>query len=333
MKPEGGEADMRSLGGMILLVDRTMALFVGLAAGAAIAFSFQTAPVEVTAVSVPAVPEPAAPARAAAASRNAPAARAIQAVAAPGATAQAAPRLASAATEGRPIRIGVFGDSFGEGVWAGLYNRLRADPGFEVRQFSERSTGFTRYRSLNILDDIRAKLDRQPVDIAILSFGANDTQGIWDGRHGHAYMSEGWQRIVTERVTAVVALLRERGAAVYWVGLPRMRDPGFDADIQAMNRFYGARMAALGIPYVDTLALTVDDDGEYAPYLPPEPGRAERRMARANDGVHMTIPGYVHLTGGLTDNIRASVDQARAQAVAAAPATADGETAEDGSQG
>ena len=32
---------MRSLGGVILVVDRTMALFVGLAAGAAIAFSFE----------------------------------------------------------------------------------------------------------------------------------------------------------------------------------------------------------------------------------------------------------------------------------------------------
>ena len=96
-----------------------------------------------------------------------------------------APRLAAAVREGRTIQIGVFGDSFGDGVWAGLYNILRGDAGFEVRQFSERSTGFTRYRSLNLLDDTRAKLDRQPVDIAILSFGANDTQGIYlDGR-GH----------------------------------------------------------------------------------------------------------------------------------------------------
>ena len=323
---------MRSLSGVIFIVDRTMALFVGLAAGAAIAFSFETAPVEGTPVSAPAMPEPAPPTRAVT-RRDVPEARAIRAVAAPVATAQAAPRLASAVTEGRPIQIGVFGDSFGEGVWAGLYNRLRADPGFEVRQFAERSTGFTRYRSLNILDDVRAKLDRQPVDIAILSFGANDTQGIWDGQHGHAFMSDGWQSIVTERVTAVVGLLRERGAAVYWVGLPRMRDPRFDADIQAMNRFYGARMAALEVPYVDTLPLTVDDDGRYAPFLPAEPGRAERRMARANDGVHMTIPGYIHLTGGLTDNIRASVDQARAQAMAAAPAAAEDEASEAGSQG
>ena len=37
--------------------------------------------------------------------------------------------------------------------------------------------------------------------------------------------SEGWQRIVTERVTAIVNLLRQRGIQVYWVGLPKMREP------------------------------------------------------------------------------------------------------------
>src|SRR6185436_6322193 len=98
-----------------------------------------------------------------------------------------APRLAGAVREGRTIRIGVFGDSFGDGVWAGLYNILRGDSHYEVRQFSERSTGFTRYRSLNLLDDARAKLDANPVDIAVISYGANDTQGIYlDGR-GHQF--------------------------------------------------------------------------------------------------------------------------------------------------
>jgi hypothetical protein len=95
-----------------------------------------------------------------------------------------------------------------------------------------------------------------------------------------------------------------------------MRDPHFDSDIQAMNHFYAQRMAALDIPYIDTLPLTVDGKGGYAPYLPAEPGRRERRMARANDGVHMTIPGYIHLTRGLTDRIRGSVSRARAAAEA-----------------
>jgi len=295
---------MRSLKGVLLLADRTLALFVGIAVGGVVALSFgggrAGSPVIVVAKASAAAPAPPAPDR----------------IARPAVDA-ATLRLGAAVREHRKIEIGVFGDSFGEGVWAGLYNQLSRDPAFEVRQLAERATGFTRYRSFNILDDVRTKLDRQPVDVAVLSFGANDTQGIYYQGHGHTFMSEGWQRIVSERVTAVVALLRQRGAMVYWVGLPRMRNAAFDADIQAMNRFYSVRMAALGVPYIETLPLTVDSQGRYAPYLPVEPGQRERRMARANDGVHMTIPGYIHLTRGLTARIRNAVDRARAEARAA----------------
>jgi hypothetical protein len=284
---------MRPWDRLILICDRTAVLFIGLGVGAAIATSFfggaETVGQQAEA-SIP--PQPAAPARAAILNHRS--------------ADPAAPRLAAAVREHRPIEIGVFGDSFGDGIWAGLYNRLRSDRRFEVRQLSERSTGFTRYRSLNLLDDIRAKLDRQPVDIAVVSFGANDTQGIYDQGHGNPYMSEGWQRIVTERVTAIVGLLRARGAMVYWVGLPRMRDPAFDTDIQAMNGFYAARMAALDVPYVETLPMSVDAQGNYEPYLPAEHG-GERQLARTNDGIHMTIPGYVYVMRGLTERIRNSV--------------------------
>lgn len=294
---------MRPWDRLILICDRTMVLFVGLAVGAVIASSFLggAETVSQAQAGMPPAPVPTPLNR-----------RTADPV---------TPRLASAVAQHRPIEIGVFGDSFGDGIWAGLYNRLRSDHRFEVRQFSERSTGFTRYRSLNLLDDIRAKLDRQPVDIAVVSFGANDTQGIFDQGHGNAYMSEGWQRIVTERVSAVVQLLRDRGAMVYWVGLPKMRDEHFDADIQAMNRFYAARMAALDVPYVETLPMSVDAEGSYEPYLPAEHG-GERQLFRTNDGIHMTIPGYIYAVRGLSDRIRNSVAQAppQAEAQAASPA-------------
>jgi len=291
---------MRPLDKLILIFDRTMVLFIGLAVGGAIAASFlggtETSGGQAQAGTPP------------------PLTQAVKAAALNRRTVDpATPRLVQAAAHHRKVEIGVFGDSFGDGIWAGLYNILRSDQRFEVSQFSERSTGFTRYRSLNLLDDIRSKLDRQPVDIAVVSFGANDTQGIFDAGHGNAYMSDGWQRIVTERVTAVVGLLRERGAMVYWVGLPKMRDPHFDTDIQAMNHFYADRMAALDVPYVETLPMSVDAAGNYEPYLPAEQGR-ERQLARTNDGIHMTIPGYIHAMRGLSDRIRSSVAQAETQA-------------------
>ncbi|MDB5692294.1 MAG: hypothetical protein JWO81_1357 [Alphaproteobacteria bacterium] len=289
---------MRPLDRLILIFDRTFVLFIGLAVGAVIASSFVggAATMSQARAGLPLAPAPAPLDR-----------RTSDPV---------TPRLAAAVAQHRPIEIGVFGDSFGDGIWAGLYNRLRRDGRFEVLQFSQRATGFTRYRSLNLLDDTKAKIDRQPVDIAVISFGANDTQGIFDQGHGNPYMSDGWQRIVTERVSAVVRLLRDRGAMVYWVGLPKMRDPHFDADVQAMNRFYAARMAALDVPYVETLPVSVGADGNYAPYLPAEPGR-ERRLARTNDGIHMTIPGYVYAMRGLSERITNSVPRPQAEAHAA----------------
>jgi uncharacterized protein len=220
--------------------------------------------------------------------------------------------LASAASLDRDVNVGVFGDSFGDGIWWALDQRLDGN-GIEVHRLSRPATGFTTYQNVNLLDDIRAKLDRQPLDIAIVSFGANDTQGIFLDGHGNTFMSEGWQRIVTERVTAVVALLRERGVQVYWVGLPKMREAAFDADMVRMNAFYAARMQALNVPYFETATLSADANGRYAPYLI-DPRTRARVNARTNDGIHMTIPGYIIVMRPLTERIRRSVAQARVQA-------------------
>jgi len=294
---------------LLFALDRTAVLFIGIVVGAVVGASFFSGGSSVPggeARAKPVLPPPTPVAASPASQTNSTVADSL------------APRLAAAVREGRTIRIGVFGDSFGDGVWAGVYNILRGDNRYEVRQFSERSTGFTRYRSLNLLDDARAKLDRNPVDIAIISYGANDTQGIYlDGR-GHQFMTEGWQRIVTERVTAIVNLMRERGIQVYWVGLPKMRETQFDTDVRAMNAFFTSRMLALNVPYIETATLSTGRDGQFAPYLT-DPRTSQRFNARTNDGVHMTIPGYILVMRPLTDRIRRSVAAAGGPGAPAAP--------------
>ena len=120
---------------------------------------------------------------------------------------------------------------------------------------------------------------------------------------------------------AIVQLLREHGVMVYWVGLPKMRDDHFDADIHQMNQFYAARMASLGVPYFETFAQSVDAGGQYEPYLPADPQSGERQAYRTNDGIHMTIPGYIYAMRGLSDRIRGTVAEARAQLEHEAPAS------------
>ena len=104
-------------------------------------------------------------------------------------------------------------------------------------------------------------------------------------------------------------MLRRHGAAIYWVGLPVMRDPAFDRDGAAMNAFYKGLMARLGVPFVDIRPLTTDATGHYDAYYLDRDG--SRKLFRANDGVHMSMNGYIHVSRGLADRIRTSVAESR----------------------
>ncbi|MGE3692375.1 MAG: GDSL-type esterase/lipase family protein [Novosphingobium sp.] len=271
--------------GLAKLLDRTAVLFIGIGVGATIAAAFAQG----DASGSRAAGDP--PRATMAAARSCPTG------------VQLAPHLMRTIRQGKNIEIGVFGDSFGEGIWAGLYNDLRDDPDFVVHRFSKQSTGFTRYSSLNLLDDARQKIAAQPVDIAVINFGANDTQDIYDQGRLMPYMSPDWQRVVGERVKAYVELFRSQGASVVWVGLPRMRKPSFDGQIQQMNRFYADLMCDLKVPFIDTLPKSIDRQGAYSEYLKPADG-GEPVKARAADGIHMSMTGYRILIADMTANIR-----------------------------
>lgn len=271
------------------LTDRTAVLFIGIAVGAAISQAFANGgPVlgsqQAVAATSTALP-PIAPVP-----RNCPSALTIT------------PELNAAIRRGETIDVGVFGDSFGDGLWSAVHLRLRGNERFADYRFAKNSTGFTRYRSLNILEDIRAKLDRQPVDIAIISFGANDTQGLWENGRSVAYMSDPWKGRTSEKIDAVIELMRERGVSVVWVGLPKMREPNFEAEIAQMNAFNAHLMCSLNVPFIDTVPASVDAEGNYTSHIT-RPGRAEPMRFRAGDGVHMTMQGYGVLIEDLLDDI------------------------------
>ncbi len=293
---------------LVALADRTAVLFLGVAAGAAIGYAFgrsgERSPERAVIKPAPI---------AAAAKPGAPPAARVD----PRGFEFALPfqqHLLDTVKAGKPVTVGVFGDSFGDGVWSALYRLLPASEHFRVLKYSQQSTGFTRYSSLNLEEHAQEQLAADgPVDVAVISFGANDTQGVYSGRHAAALMSPEWQRVIGERVDRFVALLRARGAMVYWVGLPKMRKASFDDDIAGMNDFYTARMKALNVPFIDIKPLTVDGAGEFAQYLP-DPVSHERRLLRANDGVHMSMNGYVVITRSLAERIKAYVAAARAKA-------------------
>lgn len=290
----------------LVVLDRTAVLFCGVAAGVAIGLAFAPQLNEAlsgapAAVSGAAVVEPAAPPLPGALAGSSVPAALPAGVAGP---AREPAGFARAVAAGRPFRIGVFGDSFGDGLWAALYNQLPRREAFQVLRYSQQATGFTRYRQTNLEEALAAQLADGPVDVAVISFGANDVQGIIvDGRVA-PLLSPRWQAAIAARITRYVEMLRAQGAEVVWIGLPIMRDPGFDAQVQALNRFHAGVMQRLGVPFIDTRRAAVGPDGGYASHLN-DPATGAPWLVRAGDGIHMSMKGYRLLTDALAVRLRA----------------------------
>ena len=208
---------------------------------------------------------------------------------------------------GRPVVVGVFGDSLGDGLWAGLYHQLRDGRNYEVVKFSRAATGLARYDYVNVQERAAAQLADRHIDIAVVMVGANDEQGIITNHQVLNFNTPQWREVYGGRIDALVGLLRRHGAAVYWVGLPKMRRAGYDQKSEVLNGLYSGHANALGVPFIPTIPVTVDGRGGYDDYLV-EGGHP--RLMRAKDGVHMTMAGYLRIAAPVSGLIRQDVGRA-----------------------
>ncbi len=225
-----------------------------------------------------------------------------------------------------PLRVGVFGDSMADGLYAALYRDLRDEPRVTVTKFSEVSTGLSRYDYVNIQAKTQRQISETPIDVAVILFGTNDAQGISLDGVIHDFGTEGWKAAYARRIDDLVAMLRSRDVAVYWVGLPRMKSARFDGRMALINGVVEARMRALDVPYLETVSLTSGADGDYEAYLPNAEGR--KVLMRANDGIHMSMAGYLRMSAPVAERLKRDAGLDRpAPAGAAAPAAGAGAAA------
>ncbi|PZO78762.1 MAG: DUF459 domain-containing protein [Sphingomonas hengshuiensis] len=229
------------------------------------------------------------------------------------------PRVLARVRRDGILRVGVFGDSFGNGIWDALYRQLPGGDGFEIFKFAKEATGFTRYRVLDLEQRAREQLAAQPIDAAVISFGANDAQAVFANGHLHPLMSDGWKQVIGDRIDGYVKALRSTGAVVYWIGLPVMRDPQLDAEMQAMDAFYEQHMRRLGVPFLDSRPLTLDAQGRYNAYLP-DLKTGKPVLMRTGDGLHMIGVGYQRLTNAVASDLRRYAERARRESGRPVPA-------------
>jgi uncharacterized protein len=311
-----------------LLWARPTILLIGLAIGVMIGLNLMpdTLPTMGTAASASAPAQPAARA----APAKAPPAPTKSATAPIIAATPASPdvrlQLVKLATAGRTLNVGVFGDSLGDGVWAALYRDLHGEKGYNVIRLSQVSTGLSRYNYVDIQQKTVGQLAAQHIDIAVFMFGANDQQGIEEDGKIYPFGTDAWKLAYGRRVDNLVNTLRQQGAVIYWVGLPKMESHRFDDGAQLINAVLAQHMSALGAEFIPTVAITSDANGDYSAYLPEGPAKTKKLM-RANDGIHMSMAGYLRIAAPVAGMIRRDLAAAAPPPpvqVVATPVTAPG---------
>jgi hypothetical protein len=132
-------------------------------------------------------------------------------------------------------------------------------------------------------------------EVAVVIFGANDSQGMVIDGDAYQPSTPEWQEEYRRRVGFVMDQLRGEGRLVVWVGQPHMRDDGFDERMGVLNDIYAEE--AEGRPWVRFLdsrpVLSPDGEGYQV-----ESGGTTLRQT---DGIHLSRAGADALAAAVLD--------------------------------
>ncbi len=201
----------------------------------------------------------------------------------------------------------VFGDSLGDGVWAGLYHQLAKDKRFKVIRKSKVATGFVRRDYYDWNKAVREVAGDTVIDIAVVIIGTNDRQTIVEDSARYAPFTPEWRKVYESRVDDFTATLKATGARIYWIGLPVMRGAEFEKDMVSFSDIFERRAAANAVYFLPTHDLLADENGAYMAYGTDSAGR--KKLLRAEDGIHFTMDGYGQLVKPVARAIARDVDR------------------------
>jgi hypothetical protein len=107
------------------------------------------------------------------------------------------------------------------------------------------------------------------------------------------------------RVAAIMDTLAVRGRQVIWVGTPPMEDPGYNAEMAALNEIYSTEAAARGdwVTYFDawTMFSPPGEPGVFTRTLPDADGQPQ--SVRFDD-IHYDVAGSRLLAAALLGTVR-----------------------------
>jgi hypothetical protein len=172
-----------------------------------------------------------------------------------------------------------------------LEQHLETFQGVEVLRYGLHSTGLARPDYFDWhAKALEMKTTFQP-DLVIGQFGGNDGQGLTDRETGRAVarlFTDEWDSVYGSRLEEFVGLFSDERVPVVILGMPVMQDGYHQKKMDRINSVTKAASERAGAFYIDTFAMTADDDGNYVTRVELD-GRM--RIIRAIDGTHLTRHG------------------------------------------
>lgn len=210
-------------------------------------------------------------------------------------------------------RLQVYGDSLAEGLSAALLEAFSGDSRLQLQRGRHSLSGLLRNEFEDELRTIEGNLARTPVHVAVVMVGLYDRYS-WrppqGGRRANVGSDE-WKAEYGRRVDRLMKMLKAKGAALYWVGLPVMRRSEASDDVQMINELVRERAYVNGQKFIDVFSQFADENGGYNAYGPDLEGKA--RLLRDADGMHFTQAGYRKLAHFVERELRRDLNQAKSE--------------------
>lgn len=177
----------------------------------------------------------------------------------------------------------VIGDALGGGLGAGLIRAAENSGGYEVTNRFVEESGAARPEVYDWGATLPKILEGKSYNTIVVLLGANDRQMIKQGNLRFGFEAPDWSKAYTQNLDRILEDLKASGAAVYWVSLPPMADPKYEAAMQVVAGLQKARVEAYGMHYIDIRPAFLAADGSYTDTGPDDTGAV--RKLRSRDGV------------------------------------------------
>ena len=127
-----------------------------------------------------------------------------------------------------------------------------------------------------------------PPEAVIFTLGANDYDNIrLEGGRALMMQTPAWQTEYGRRAGELMDEAGARGARLYWVGLPVLRDARRNATAADANAAVAAAASERPwVRFVDIWSLFTDAEGRFATFRPSATGEVIR--VRQDDGIHLS---------------------------------------------